>query len=159
MVFVESYIPSISTMLLVEHHPDRFHTMIYDEKGTYHTKETAKQLLNKACLHRLFTYEGRLQATRKQLNYQKKTPLLICHEELIYTFPTTSPEQYGCCWIFPRHVQAHASVKGKMVVYFKNGIKLSLNCSPHVYFKQLDRVRNCIAYMLSHKEVHESAES
>ncbi|WP_232726167.1 competence protein ComK [Bacillus sp. FJAT-42315] len=152
MVFVESYLPSTSTMGLVEHRQKGFHTIIYDEKGTYYTHETAKQLLNKACLHRLFTYEGRLQATRKQLNYYKKTPLLICHEELIYTFPTISPEEPGCCWIFPRHVQSHSSIKGKMVVCFKNGVKLPLNCSPHVYYKQLDRATNCITYMLKNKE-------
>jgi len=151
VVLIDDYVPSVSTMGLVETTNEDYHTIIYDEQGIYYTKDTAKELLNRACLHRLFTYEGRLQAIRQQLNYFKKTPLLICHEELIYTFPTVSPESPNCHWIFPRHVQSYTSEKGKITVRFSNGTKLLLNCSPHVYHKQANRASNCIAYLLNNK--------
>ncbi|WP_203364568.1 competence protein ComK [Bacillus sp. REN10] len=140
MEVVPNYNVSTTTMLLKEqHHPD-YNTIIHDVLGVYYTKQTVKSMLNEACMERGSTYDGRIQATRVQTRCIRKTPLVICPVEKIYTFPMVSPSNYGCPWCFPVHIiDAEQEENGQLRVAFSNGTFTSIEGSLYTFTKQKER--------------------
>ncbi|MED0665564.1 competence protein ComK [Bacillus badius] len=144
---VENYEISLNTMALIEEYHLEYNTIIYDVNGVYCTKQTVHSLLEDACMKRLSTYEGRLKSVRKLLNYSRKTPLLICPQTQLCAFPLTSPQKYGCPWIFAHHVLSRRKIKkDQLAITFHNGTSLSFDCSLGVFEKQLGRTANCLHY-------------
>ncbi|WP_180954183.1 competence protein ComK [Bacillus sp. M6-12] len=133
----ERYKVSRSTMALEPAQHPLYQTKISDLKGTYYTRKSIRMLLNEACLNGGAGYSGRLESARWLLKHYKKTPLLICPLQRIYAFPTHSPKSHECMWIFPRHLQSFDDATHTAT--FKNGTKLIVNCSPHVFHKQKGR--------------------
>ena len=152
MEIVENYQITTSTMALTEEYHQNYNAIIHDRNGVYGTKQTVRSLLNEACIERISTYDGRIQAVRQRFPYRKKTPLVICLHERICAFPTNSPDNYGCRWIFPQHIHMSAMKNGKPVALFKNGTQLPLTCSLHVFNRQRERTANCLNYFQSNLE-------
>ncbi|KAB7706667.1 hypothetical protein F9802_10765 [Bacillus aerolatus] len=152
MEIIENYKITANTMALTEEYHQNYNSIIYDRNGVYGTKQTVRSLLDKACMDRISTYDGRITAVRKLFPYRKKTPLVICLHERISAFPTTSPDAYGCSWIFPQHIHMGVMKDGKPVAFFKNGTELPLTCSLHVFNRQRERTANCLNYFQSNLE-------
>lgn len=129
-------------------HP-QFQTVIYDREGIYYSTLTPIELLNEACI-RLggSDYEGRIRAIRQLFDYNKKTPLIISHENALYAIPTLSPENDDCLWIFPYLLKNHAVENKKLFVTFKNNFKCELNCSLYVFNRQLEKAARAYVYFL-----------
>ncbi|MFK2826638.1 competence protein ComK [Bacillus sp. B190/17] len=146
MEFLSNYKISTSTMALVEEYHQDYNSIIYDKNGIYCTKQTVRSLLDEACIERISTYDGRIKAVRKRFPYRKKTPLVICLQKRICAFPITSPDNYGCKWIFPYHIHTSIMKGGKLIAFFKNGAQLALTCSSYVFNRQCERTANCLNY-------------
>ncbi|KKB44086.1 competence protein ComK [Bacillus thermotolerans] len=146
MEIVENYQISTTTMAIVEEFNEDYNSIIYDRNGVYGSKQTIRKLLNDACIQRISTYDGRIQAIRKLFPYRKKTPIVICLHDRICAFPTTSPDTYGCSWIFPHHIQTGTVKDGQLFAVFKNGMQLPLSCSLHIFNRQRERTANCLNY-------------
>ncbi|MED4715968.1 competence protein ComK [Bacillus badius] len=146
MKFVENYRITTDTMALMEEYHQDYNTIIYDKNGIYCTKQTVRLLLNEACIERISTYEGRIKAIRQRFPYRKKTPLIICLQERLCAFPTTSPDNYGCIWILPHQIHTCFVRNGQLIVAFKNGMELPLSCSLYIFNRQRERTANCLSY-------------
>ncbi|MEK4027843.1 MULTISPECIES: competence protein ComK [Bacillaceae] len=149
MEFIENYKITTNTMALVEEYHQDYNSIVYDKNGIYYTKQTVRSLLNEACIERISTYDGRIKAVRQRFPYRKKTPLVICLQQRICAFPTTSPDNYGCKWIFPYHIHMGTMKDGQLVASFKNGVQLTLSCSLYVFNRQRERTANCLNYFES----------
>lgn len=146
MQIIKDYKVTASTMALIEEYHQDYNSIIYDKNGIYYTKQTVRSLLDEACIERISTYDGRIKAIRHHFPYRKKTPLVICLQERICAFPTKSPNNYGCKWIFPYHIHSIIMKDGKLVVSFKNDLQLPLSCSLHIFNRQRERTANCLNY-------------
>lgn len=144
------YLIGTGILALAEANHPEFATVIHDLSGSYYSRKSAIHLLNEACMLKGGSdYLGRLRAIRETLEYPKKTPLIISLQELIYGFPTKSPTQFDCRWIFPRHIKQFVVENGDYYVIFKNGLKFQVNCSARSFKTQLERSSLCMLHYMN----------
>jgi competence protein ComK len=146
LIEVTNYLVTGNTIALTEIYHPEFNTKIYDVKGIYYSKQTAKRIVHKSCLMYGASYQGRIEAVRNAFPYDKRTPLMFCPILMIYAFPTKSPDDFACRWIFPAHIQTYILENNHLSVLFKNGMKLELNCSLKTYMKQKERTAHCLTH-------------
>ena len=103
----------------------------------------AKQLLEEACIRELSTFKGSIAAVRKMFPYKQLTPLVINRSQAIIAFPTSSPNDYSCAWIFASHVHTSntlATVEtNSMLIHFKDGTFIPVKLSYYSLEKKLAR--------------------
>ncbi|WP_158598314.1 competence protein ComK [Falsibacillus albus] len=144
------YLVSQNTMALEPIYHEVFRTKIYDVQGIYYSTLTSMELLEAACLERGSDYSGRIKAVRRKLGYLKKTPLMISRHEMIYAFPTKSPEDYDNVWIFHRHIQSFQALRRKVVaVVFANEMTIEVNCSSYTFQTQREKTAQCLCHFSS----------
>ncbi len=85
------------------------------------------------------TYEGRIRASRFQMDYPKKTPLLIA-ENGIEAFPTRSPYHLDCMWIFNHSFTVRKHTEKSSILRYDNGLEIIVNASRHTIEKQRSRM-------------------
>jgi len=85
------------------------------------------------------TYEGRIQASRYQTSFLRKTPLLVA-ENGIEAFPTMSPLKPECMWIFNHSFKANKHTDKSTILQYDNGIEVVVNASLHTVEKQRQRM-------------------
>jgi competence protein ComK len=129
-----------STMAILPAYHEIYRTIILDQSGekVYSYKSTM-EILEEACIAYGADYDGRIKAVRYALKYNRKTPLMICPLEIIYAFPTMSPDNFDCIWLFNRHIDSFSKDNGQSYVHFKNGEKIAVNCSLDVLTRQRQR--------------------
>lgn len=123
-----------------------------------HIRQIPLQLIKEACLkHDWTTYEGRRQAVIHHTKYKRKVPIPIHMEKQIVAFPTHSPKDFNCIWIFSNNLLSinNHSEKDKTVITFRNGRILLVNVSPHIIQKQHERALTCLTYQQfsKHKKI------
>ncbi|WP_064093117.1 competence protein ComK [Rossellomorea aquimaris] len=128
------------TMAIFPANHEVYQTTILDQSGKefFSTKSRIK-ILEEACFINRSSYDGRIKAVRHELNYHRKTPLMISPHDYIYAIPTMSPTHYDCIWLFHLHIDSVSSKQGKTYVQFKNGSTLEVNCSEKVLNRQRER--------------------
>lgn len=130
-----------------------FKSKIITTRGIFFSKMSVPQLIGKACIQFASTIEGRIQATKKLMNYLVKTPVLIDPNEF-GAFPTMSYKSVECVWIFNHPFDIEATGKGQSQVTFKNGMSFPVNVSKFVLLKQQQRLNNAIyTYRLIHRNL------
>lgn len=149
MIKEVDYTISSSTMALEPIDKGGFLTKVYDESGIILSTNSPLELLINACDIRDSNYHWRINIVKKTLSFYKKTPLVICPIESIYAFPTTSPQEYHCQWIFPEHIDVYAMKMGRPVIIFDNELEMDLNCQMRILIEQLDRAKKCITHFRS----------
>src|SRR5699024_7769636 len=98
MKMKQTYNINQQTMILAPAKMIEYSTKVIEETATIYTEATAKQLINKACLNRWTTYEGRRAAVKKHTNMRRKVPIPICPEENIIFFPTHAVHHFDNQW-------------------------------------------------------------
>jgi len=114
-------------------------THIISTHGTYTSKVSQLELLNLACMRYFSTYEGRIRASRFQMEFHKKTPLLIA-ENSIEAFPTKSPSNPECMWIFNHSFRVKFHTTKSSILYYDSGVEIVVNASIHTIEKQRSRM-------------------
>jgi competence transcription factor ComK len=85
------------------------------------------------------TYEGRIQASRYQTSFHRKTPLLVA-ENGIEAFPTMSPLKPECMWIFNHSFKSKKHTDKTTILQYDNGVEIIVNASIHTIEKQRSRM-------------------
>jgi len=120
--------------------------------GTYYSKMSVLDLLDKACIRYASTMEGRIHATRIFMKFPRKTPIVIKPGE-IGAFPTMSYKNLDCVWLFNHHFDVDELGKGKSRVTFRNGTSVTVHVSKHVLEKQQHRLHFTLdTYRIIHQE-------
>ncbi|WP_226036134.1 competence protein ComK [Aquibacillus saliphilus] len=113
-------------------------------------KKMPMELIRTACLEGGASYEGRRTAVMYKTESRQKVPIPVNPSMNIYTFPTHSPSQFECSWIFFNHVKSakpYYSVQKtnpQSTIIFKNGQQLILNQSYYMIEKQMQRTALCM---------------
>lgn len=85
------------------------------------------------------TYEGRIRASRFQMEFHKKTPLLIS-ENSIEAFPTMSPSNPECMWVFNHSFTLKFHTLKSTILHYDHGLEVVVNASIHTIEKQRARM-------------------
>ncbi|MET1015123.1 MAG: competence protein ComK [Paenisporosarcina sp.] len=124
-------------------------THIITTHGSYTSSFSQLELLNLACMRYFSTYEGRIQASRFQTSFHRKTPLLVA-ENGIEAFPTMSPLKPDCMWIFNHTFKVKFHTNKSTLLQYENGIEIVVNASIHTIEKQRSRM---IMMIYKHKSL------
>ena len=112
---------------------------IYDLNGKYIINQNIFDLVEENCEYYGSTYEGRIKAAQKILNFSYKLPLLIEESEKIIFFPTKSYTSDDCCWINHNYVKKREKKGNNTKVMFQNGVEKEFNISKLSFENQLLR--------------------
>lgn len=122
-------------------------TRIYDRSGVYLSKKSQIDLICDACLEGGSTYDGRRKAMVYHLKYEHQTPIVISTANGICAFPTESPDNLDCYWIFYHHVRNMMPLsKHSTIVHFHSGLKIEVPVSYARLQKQMERMGRCISH-------------
>ncbi len=134
--------------LLPVAHTD-YNTIVFEFNQQLFVKETPWQLIQSSCLENCSTYEGRRAAVMYHMGIKRKVPIPINPSKNLFTFPTHSPTEFECSWIFFNHILEiiqHPSIEKnslQSIITFKNNQQLPVNVSHYILEKQFQRTGVC----------------
>jgi competence protein ComK len=78
---------------------------VLEQNKRYAVNMSAKEIIENSCLYYGSSYEGRKDAVKYRTDFRRKLPIPISISRNIYAFPTHSPDDYKCAWIFHRFIK------------------------------------------------------
>jgi len=144
------YISNQQTLALVPDHTDPNQTIVYEGERQIHVKQKPLDIIKTTCLEYFTSYIGIREAVQHQVGIERKIPLPISPHQNIYTFPTLSPENPECIWLFYHHIHRITPITFtqenpfQSLISFQNGIELPLNVSHYILEKQMYRTEMCV---------------
>ncbi|WP_227937161.1 competence protein ComK [Alkalihalobacillus deserti] len=156
-IILEHYEINPDTFALLPAYHTDYDTIVWERDQLLYVRKTPLQLLKEACLEGGAEYDGRRIAVTHKTGIQSKIPIPVNPLEHIYAFPTHSPKQSECSWIFYHHIKSikrHPKNSTQSIITFKNIKEYSLNVSYHALDKQVQRTSYCIV-RFSHRPNHQ----
>lgn len=133
--------------LLSAYHPE-YDTIAIEPGCEWKIRKKPLQIIKQGCLEGGASYAGRREAVKYLTGAKNKVPIPVNPHEHIYAFPTHSPKQFECCWIFHYHIRSIKEhhfpnqLKGTMIT-FKNGQQVPIPVSIYTIEKQMQRTSQC----------------
>lgn len=118
---------------------DSSNTKVIELTKEYVIPQGTFEILEENCEYYGSTYDGRIKAAQKILNFSYKLPLLIEESEKIIFFPTKSSSSNECCWINHNFVKKREKCGKNTRVLFQNGKEEEFNISKLSFENQLLR--------------------
>ncbi|MBB5174544.1 competence protein ComK [Texcoconibacillus texcoconensis] len=143
---LESYVINKETMALLPAREIDYDTIVIEKHQKLFVKETPINIIETACKEAASTYEGRRIATTERTGIQKRVPIPINRFENIYAFPTHSPTNFECKWIFLSHIRSsepHVKSTKQTSLTFHNNHEITLPVSPTTIERQIHRTAYC----------------
>ncbi|SES79746.1 competence protein ComK [Salinibacillus kushneri] len=140
--------PSTITLLPARHFD--YDTTVLEEGRELYVRKSPLQLIKRACLEAGSSYDGRRQYIMYQTSFRHKVPIPIYPDQQIYTFPTHSPNDFNCQWIFYPHIDSLISNRTASkkihpsIIRFRNGDELPLKESFYLLERQIQRTAICM---------------
>lgn len=144
---LNDYEVNTKTMALLAVDHWQYSTIVREVDEEFYVKQTPLQLIKEACLAGGSTYEGRRAAVVAQTRNRHKVPIPIHVDQQIYAFPTHSPKQPNCHWLFYQHIASlkmNPNQTSQSIITFRNSNQLKLNVSHYIIEKQMHRTAYCI---------------
>lgn len=114
-------------------------TKVIELTKEYVIPQSTFEIMEENCEYYGSTYDGRIKAAQKILNFSYKLPLLVEESEKIIFFPTKSSSSKDCCWINHNFVKKREKSGKNTKVLFKNGKEEEFNISKLSFENQLLR--------------------
>lgn len=142
---LDYYTINEQTMAILPAYHIEYESIVIEVDQTYYVKINPLKLIQENCLINGASYDGRRKSVIFLTGYSRCIPIPINPRHDIYVFPTHSPQNDQCSWIFFNHIQrvSRATNKNESVIHFKNGQDLTINISFHTLSKQNFRVFIC----------------
>ncbi|QQZ07684.1 competence protein ComK [Heyndrickxia vini] len=98
------------------------------------------EIINFSLLNHASSYRGATDGAKYLLGNTTMTPIMISEKQSIYCFPTMSPLNNNCVWLFLGQYKNHKYVNKKRVeVLFKNDHSIVLDVSQKSFEKKLQK--------------------
>lgn len=114
-------------------------TKVIEKTKEYVIPQATFEILEENCEYYGSTYDGRIKAAQKILNFSYKIPLLIEESEKIIFFPTKASSSKDCCWINHNYVKLREKNGKNTKITFENGVEIELKISKLSFENQLLR--------------------
>lgn len=128
-----------------------YQTIVFEGDNQLYVRKPLMELIKQACLRDFSSYERRRIAVINQTGYDRKVPIPIDTYEDIYAFPTHSPKNYKCSWLFPAHIRSitpDIEDASKSKITFHNSRSITLNTNADILNKQMHFATYCM-YLFS----------
>ncbi|MBR1718128.1 MAG: competence protein ComK [Bacilli bacterium] len=102
---------------------------IIEEDNEFFINQNSFDIVDKSCKYFGSSYEGRHIGTISMLGISYKTPILVEETQNIITFPTLTPRDEKCCWIFLNKIEKYMKNDKLSMIQFKNGYTINLDIS------------------------------
>ncbi|WP_053399606.1 competence protein ComK [Priestia koreensis] len=158
MMMRESYEISRKTMALLPNKDPVYQTKVIEAEGEYLCAIPPIKLIRAACLRGGASYEGRREAIIERYDYKHRTPIPVFPAFNVFAFPTTSPDNYECMWLFENHIYNVTSSSDKACINFHNGASLVLDY-PYKFMRlQWQRTATCARMDVAFKDARKFVE-
>ncbi|MRH43333.1 competence protein [Aquibacillus halophilus] len=150
-----SYHVNYRTMAIIPATHFDYQTIVLESGKKLFIKQTPLEIIKVACLDGGASYDGRRAAVMYQTSCHRKVPIPINPSKNIFTFPTHSPSQLQCKWIFYNHVKiikpyySSKSLIPQSIITFKDGQQIIVDESYYILEKQMQRTAICILQFAS----------
>lgn len=127
-------------------------SIIYTSAGMHYSEKKPQEVLNALCMLHGSSYRGREEATRQLSNeqFKKKVPVLIS-SSIVAAFPTSSPHQTDCVWLFNHPMVFEKMTHTRTRILFPTGESVEVNASIPLLEKQRGRMFCVVGYTSLHK--------
>ncbi|MCM3742114.1 competence protein ComK [Oceanobacillus luteolus] len=143
-VILSDYHINQQTVALLPAYTLEYDTIVLEQDQKIHVKKPALHLIKEACLTYGSSYEGRRESVMHQTGVKRKVPIPISIYWNLYAFPTHSPTDYNCAWLFHRHIYSiHPSSDSKTTILFNNNECITVDVSPFTIQNQIKRTELC----------------
>ncbi|WP_088809371.1 MULTISPECIES: competence protein ComK [Listeria] len=104
------------------------------------SKFTPFELIKTSCKFFGANYDGRREGTKHLIGITHKPPIIIDPISFTYTFPTASPTNPNCIWVFPQHIKEyHGTKDNQTLVQFSNFEMIKIDVSISSFNNQVAR--------------------
>ncbi|RSK28840.1 competence protein [Bacillus sp. HMF5848] len=145
------YVINEKTMIVLPTAHLHYQSIVWETNRILYVQKTPLQLIQQACIEGGADYAGRRISMIYHTNAKQKTPIPINPTLNIYAFPTESPNNFNCKWIFYNHVlsiernQSATKSTYPSIIIFKNGQTLPITESLYLLDKQRQRTAMCMS--------------
>ena len=147
---LSNYIINQQTLALIPFNEYPYQAIVYEGERKIYVKQKPLDIIKTTCLEFFTSYTGIREAVQHKVGIDRKIPLPISPHQNIYTFPTLSPENQDCTWLFYNHIHRITPITFSFknpyqsIITFQNGIELSLDISHYILEKQMYRMGMCV---------------
>lgn len=133
-------------VLLPAYHLD-YQTIVYEKNQRLLIDQSPLNLIKAACIDGGATYQGRKDAVKQLFNIRQKVPIPIQPHRNIYAFPTESPTNHSCKWVFPLHIQTYSNDEDGVTLNFNKDTIIPIGISLHKLHRQLNYTYMCSMHL------------
>ncbi|UCZ52935.1 competence protein ComK [Bacillus shivajii] len=142
---LENYEINPDTMAILPAKEVEYDTIVIEKHAKYYVKQTPLKMIKLACLDGGSNYQGRREAVTHLTGAMQKMPIPINPNLNIYAFPTHSPSNMDCMWLFYQNIlQLKPAPPHDTTITFTNNESITINCSYYTMEKQLHRTSYCV---------------
>jgi len=128
---IENYVTNEDTYMILPVRAIEYSSIVLDKNAIYYVKQTPLEIIKHSCWELAWTtYEGRRKAIAEKLSLPYKTPMMLSKEKETFTFPTKSPINADCSWIFI-HPDVQINQRSKkhaiLLIGFQNIVTLDIS--------------------------------
>nr|WP_276106867.1 competence protein ComK [Listeria costaricensis] len=129
------------TMMILPKITDgELHSEILELNARYISKFTPFEIIKTSCKLYGASFIGRKDGTKHLIGVTHKPPLIIDPLTFTYAFPTASPQNPNCIWVFPQHIRDYDSFKiNQTAIQFANLNTYEIDISLHSFNNQVAR--------------------
>lgn len=140
-----TYQINTSTLAILPASAIEYQAIVQETMQEVYVQQTTIEIIKTNCLSGAASYHGRRRAASQLIGSTHKVPILIYDRFHIYAFPTQSPNNFACSWLFAQHIDKitqHPQAKRQhkqSTITFRNGATLDLEESPYQLQAQFKR--------------------
>ena len=112
---------------------------VYEMDTTFDFNGSCNEIMDNSCKYYGSTYEGRRIGSRYILGASYKLPIIVEESKNLIFFPTESPLLPSCIWISLNNIEKYEKKDLKTVIFFKNGIHITIDSSYRIIENQVLR--------------------
>ena len=112
---------------------------VMDQDGSHLVRNSALSIIKNACNYFGSSFDSRHVMTRKLININYKSPIVIEESRSIIFFPTSSPREDDCIWISLNSIKKYLKKEGKTRIIFRNDSFIEIPVSYNIIDNQMAR--------------------
>ena len=115
------------------------HCRIIDQDGSRLIKKDAFSIIKNACNYFGNTFESRHAMTKRLININYKSPMVIEESRSIIFFPTSSPREDECIWLSLNAIKKYLKKEDKTRIIFRDDTYIEIPVSYNIIDNQMAR--------------------
>lgn len=118
----------------------KLYSKVYQLDEELYSPFKPMEIIKRSCKLYGSSYTGRKDGSRHLIGITHKIPIIIDSTNLMYFFPTTSPNKPQCAWVSHEHVKDYKKMDSThTIVTFRNNKSIVISISAYSFENQMLR--------------------